>query len=83
MKRILVADDDRSMTKTLCAILRRQGWEATEVHSGEAAVEAAKERQFAVVLMDVRMPGLNGVEAFRAIRQSQPRTSEFACWPSR
>ena len=74
MKSILVADDDRHMAKTLCAILRRQGWDTTEVHSGEAAVEAASARRFAVVLMDVRMPGLNGVEAFRTIRQSQPRT---------
>ena len=74
MKNILVADDDRNMAKTLCAILRRQGWDATEVHSGEAAVEAAAARRYAVVLMDVRMPGMNGVEAFRAIRESQPRT---------
>lgn len=74
MKTILVADDDRQMAKTLCAILRKRGWDATEVHSGEAAVALAATRSFAVVLMDVRMPGLNGVEAFRAIRASQPRT---------
>ena len=70
----MIADDDRSMAKTLCAILRRQGWQAVEVHDGRAAVAAADATRFDVVLMDVKMPGLNGVEAFRAIRQSQPHT---------
>jgi CheY-like chemotaxis protein len=74
MKEILVADDDRGMAKTVCDILRRQGWTPTEVHSGEAAVAAATARRFAAVLMDVRMPGMNGVEASRAIREAQPGT---------
>jgi DNA-binding NtrC family response regulator len=74
MKSILVADDDRGMARTVCDILRRHGWLATEVHSGEAAVEAAAAQRYAAVLMDVRMPGLNGVEAFRVIRESQPQT---------
>ena len=74
MKTILVADDDRGMARTVCDILRRHGWTPTEVHSGEAAVEAAATRRFAAVLMDVRMPGINGVEAFRVIREAQPQT---------
>jgi two-component system response regulator HydG len=74
MKTILVADDDRGMARTVCDILRRHGWTPTEVHSGEAAVEAAAAQRYAAVLMDVRMPGLNGVEAFRVIRESQPQT---------
>jgi CheY-like chemotaxis protein len=74
MKRILVADDDPGMARTVCDILRRRGWTATEVHSGEEAVEAATTHSYAAVLMDVRMPGLNGVEAFRVIREAQPQT---------
>jgi DNA-binding NtrC family response regulator len=74
VKRILVADDDRGMARTVCDILRRSGWTATEVHSGEAAVAEATRERYAAVLMDVRMPGLNGVEAFRAIREAQPQT---------
>lgn len=74
MSAILVADDDRHMARTLCAILKRRGWDPTEVHSGEAAVEAASARRYAVVLMDVKMPGMNGVEAFQAIRRAQPQT---------
>jgi DNA-binding NtrC family response regulator len=74
MKRILVADDDPGMARTVCDILRRRGWVPTEVHSGEAAVEAATTERYAAVLMDVKMPGINGVEAFRVIRESQPQT---------
>jgi DNA-binding NtrC family response regulator len=74
MKSILVADDDRSMARTVCDILRRRGWTPTAVYSGEAAVEAAAAHRYTAVLMDVRMPGLDGVEAFRAIHAAQPRT---------
>jgi DNA-binding NtrC family response regulator len=74
MRRILVVDDDRTLARTVCDILRRRGWAPTEVHSGEAAIEAARARRYAAVLMDVRMPGLNGVEAFRAIQAAQPQT---------
>lgn len=74
MRSILVADDDRTMARTVCDILRRRGWTPTAVHSGEAAVEAAAAHRYTAVLMDVRMPGLSGVEAFREIRAAQPRT---------
>jgi DNA-binding NtrC family response regulator len=74
MKSILVADDDQGMARTLCDILRRRGWQPTEVHSGEEAVAAAAGRRYAAVLMDVRMPGMNGVEAFREIHAAQPQT---------
>jgi CheY-like chemotaxis protein len=74
MKRILVVDDDRSMARTVCDILRRRGWAPTSVHSGEEAIEAAGTRRYAAVLMDVRMPGVSGVEAFRAIQERQPQT---------
>ena len=74
MKRILVADDDRGMARSLCDILRRRGWEPTEVHSGEAAVAAATASHYLAVLMDVRMPGMNGVEAFREIHAARPET---------
>jgi CheY-like chemotaxis protein len=74
MKPILVADDDPAMARTVCDILRRRGWDPTAVHSGEAAIEAVAARRYAAVLMDVKMPGLNGVEAFQAIHATQPQT---------
>lgn len=69
---ILVVDDDRDMVKTLCDILRRRGWDSRPAYSGEEAIAVQREAGSAVVLMDITMPGIGGVEAFRAMRASDP-----------
>jgi len=70
--RLLVVDDDKQMVRTLVDVVRLHGWEADGAHSGEAAVEAVRERDYAVVLMDVRMTGINGLEAFKAMKAVRP-----------
>ena len=71
-RRALVVDDDRFMVKTLSDVLQLQGWEVHPAYSGATAVEAARQEEFDVVLMDVKMPGLDGVEAFKAMKQTRP-----------
>jgi DNA-binding NtrC family response regulator len=71
-RRILIVDDDRQMVRTLCDILRLRGWETTGVHSGEEALEAVKRESFATVLMDVKMGGMNGVEALKEMKKLRP-----------
>lgn len=71
-RRLLIVDDDRQMVRTLSDIFRLRGWDVTGVFSGEEAVEIVKSRPFDIVLMDILMPGMNGVEALRAIRASNP-----------
>lgn len=71
-RRVLVADDDRHMVRTLCDILRLHGWEAVGVRSGEEAVAAVRDQSFSLVLMDVRMGGLNGVDALKAMKAIRP-----------
>ena len=66
---VLVVDDDRQMVQTLCAVLRLHGWDPTPGYSGEEAIQAVGTKPYAAVIMDVKMPGLNGVEAFRVIRR--------------
>ena len=70
---ILVVDDDRHMVKTLTAVLRVSGWRTLTAYSGEEAVRAAADGAVTAIVMDVKMPGMNGVEAFRAIRRARPR----------
>lgn len=70
---ILVVDDDRNMVKTLTAVLRVNGWQTLSAYSGEEAVQAASAAVVTAIVMDVKMPGMNGVEAFHAIRQARPR----------
>ena len=71
-KRVLVADDDRAMVQTLCDVLRMSGWETVSAGSGEEAIQQVDASAFTAVLMDVRMGGMSGVEAMRAIRTRCP-----------
>src|SRR5258708_13677781 len=66
-RRVLVVDDDRFMVRTLSDVLRLRGWEVGRAHSGAEAVELVSGRAFDVVLMDVKMPGMDGVAAFKAM----------------
>jgi DNA-binding NtrC family response regulator len=72
MRRVLVVDDGKQMVKTLVDIMRLRGWEADGVHSGEAAVDAVRKRDYSVVLMDVRMTGISGVDALKAMKAIRP-----------
>lgn len=72
--RILVVDDDRSMVSTLCDILSATGYEVEAAYSGEQALECARQSAPDCILMDIRMPGANGVETFREIKQISPRS---------
>ena len=71
-RRILVVDDDRQMVRTLSDILRLHKWDVHGAHSGEEAVAAVAKGDFDAVLMDVKMEGLNGVEAFKAMKSMRP-----------
>jgi two-component system response regulator HydG len=70
--KVLVVDDDRRMVKTICDILRVKEYEAVPAYSGEEAVEKAKEESPACVLMDIKMPGIDGVGALKLIRDATP-----------
>jgi DNA-binding NtrC family response regulator len=72
MKTVLIVDDDRQMVRTLSDILRLHGWEVHDAYSGEEAIAAVEARNFTAVLMDVRMGGVNGVDAFRAMKRIRP-----------
>ncbi len=65
---ILVVDDHHGMLITLTDILRDEGYQVAAAESGIAAIELCQQNEFDVVLMDVKMPGLNGVEALRRIK---------------
>ncbi len=70
--KVLVVDDQRSIRLTLSAILESRGCDVTEVEDGYRAIDAAGERSFDLVLMDIKMPGINGVQTFREIKKISP-----------
>ena len=66
--RILIADDDPSNREVLAYYLRRKGYDVRTVNDGADAIAAIAGHTFALVLLDVVMPGIDGLEALRRIR---------------
>ncbi|MCC6601495.1 MAG: response regulator [Crocinitomicaceae bacterium] len=73
-KHILIADDEKYNRMLLAAILKKNGILFTEATNGLEALEAVKNTSFDLVLMDVRMPGLDGVNATREIRAIEDKS---------
>ena len=70
--RILVADDEDSLRWVLEKGLRRVGYDVTAVADGEAAVRAFEQEPFDLVLLDVKMPGIDGLTALERLRAVRP-----------
>src|SRR5437899_7215660 len=66
---VLIADDDSSMRQTMEAIVRSAGMRPITVSSGEEALRAVQSSAVDVMLLDVQMPGIGGLEVLRQIRE--------------
>lgn len=71
----LVIDDDEVICTLLSGILVKAGHQATTYTSPRLGMAAARTRVFDVVFLDVRMPGLDGLEVLRAVRPILPRAT--------
>ncbi|GAB7044347.1 MULTISPECIES: response regulator transcription factor [Catenuloplanes] len=76
MARVLVAEDDPDIQQLVMYKLGRSGFEAMAVSDGRAALAAVRQFRPHAVLIDVRMPGLNGIELCRELRRS-PDTAKL------
>ncbi len=70
--KILVVDDDQRIVKTTCDILKIKGYEAIAAYTGEEAVEMVENAPPDCVLMDIKMPGISGVEAMKRMKEIIP-----------
>lgn len=70
--KVLVVDDERVIADTLAIILNQHGFDAAAVYTGSAAVEKAKTAHPDLIISDVIMPDMNGIEAAIHIRKFLP-----------
>lgn len=71
LEKILIVDDEENMRRTLADILIDEGYSVSTAATGEEAIKLCSKALHGIILMDVRMPGIDGVEAFRQIRRHQ------------
>lgn len=72
MAKILVVDDEEDLAKILGSILEFEGYEVKSVSNGFQAIEEVRTSSYDLILMDIRLPGINGVETFIKIREIAP-----------
>ncbi len=74
---ILVVDDNVGLAKTLSFILGIKGYGTGIAKDGNEAVEKVKNKFFNIIFMDIKMPLMNGVEAFKEIKKISPSSIVF------
>lgn len=74
-EKILIAEDEKELNKALKTILELSGYEVKTTFNGKSAVEATQEDCFDVIILDVMMPIMDGLEAVRKMREGRSKNS--------
>ena len=69
MKKILVIDDEQPICKMLKKFLSRKGYQAITALSGKEGIKKVKQERPQIVLLDIKMPGIDGIETLKRIRE--------------
>jgi DNA-binding NtrC family response regulator len=73
--KILIVDDELIMRESLAGWLERDGHEVTKTASGEEALEILKESRFDILLVDIKMEGMSGLDVLKQVKESDPEVS--------
>jgi len=71
-KPILIVDDEKNIRLTLSMALEALGVEVDSAEDGEEALAKLKEKEFGLILLDLHMPGVDGMEVLRQVREIRP-----------
>ena len=69
---ILVVEDDEGLARFIELELQHEGYEVTRTDNGRDALELATGRDFSLILLDIMLPKLNGLEVLRRLQQTKP-----------
>lgn len=72
---ILIVDDEIDLLETLGDIFESKGYNVTMVENGNKAIELLKKKYFDIILMDLKMPGISGVESFKEVKRLHPSSA--------
>lgn len=70
--RVLLVDDDVPFTRNLVWLLSRRGYEVSAVNDGTSAIGIVEQQQFDVVVLDRKMPGIDGIATLRELKKKRP-----------
>jgi len=73
--RILVVDDEETFRETFAQILREESYEVETATDGYEAIEKVKTKAPDIIFLDIKLPGMNGVETLKMIREINPGTT--------
>ena len=71
---VLLADDEVTFRQTLTKVLQEEGMDVTAVADGLAAIEAVDKRAYDIAILDIQMPGADGIKVLREIMKARPET---------
>jgi DNA-binding NtrC family response regulator len=71
--RLMLVDDEERFLQTTGKMIRRKGYDVLTANSGEACLEMLEKELVHVIVLDVKMPGMDGVETLKRIKQRYPR----------
>jgi two-component system, OmpR family, response regulator len=71
--RILLVDDEVAFANNIAKLISKRGYEVVTVYNGESAIKAVEENEFDVIVLDLKMPGIDGLTTLKAIKKSQPK----------
>ncbi len=71
-EKVLLVDDEEEFTETLAERMRTRGMEVSTTNSGANALQLVDDEDFDVVVLDLKMPGIDGIEALKRIKRRRP-----------
>ena len=75
MSKVLIVDDEKNMLSSFKKILTQDGYQIFTANNAQEALSLAKSQTFDLALMDIRMPGITGLDAFSKLKEIDPKIS--------